>query len=64
MNKVYRVWFDSSADYGVCCVLVSAETEERALELAKEEIKCFPVLQNAPYRISVFDTSTENAAIC
>lgn len=63
--NVYRVWFDSGNDrYGVCCVLVSAMTEERAVELAKNHVKCFHELENAMYTVSQFNTSSENASIC
>lgn len=64
INNVYRVWFDSTNGPEVCCILVAAPNEKRALELAREAIKDFPDLKNAQYQISVFDTSTEKASIC
>lgn len=36
--NVYRVWFDAGK-IGVFCVLAAAETEKRALELAREQMK-------------------------
>ena len=64
--NVYRVWFDpvDGGDYGVCCILVSTTSEKRALELAREQVKDFPVLQNAQYQIDIFDTNSEHASIC
>jgi len=62
--NVYRVWFEPASGGEACCVAVSAMTEERALELAKEQVKCFPTLQNAQHQIMRFDTSTEHASIC
>lgn len=63
--NVYRVWFDSGNDrYGVCCVLVSAMTEERAVELAKNHVKCFHELENAPFIVNIFDTNKENVSVC
>lgn len=64
MNNVYRVWFDSTRGPEVCCVVVAAPTEKRALELAREQTKDFPDLQDAQYQISMFDISKESASIC
>lgn len=62
--NVYRVWFDPTTGGEGCCVLVAATSEARAIELAKEQVKDFPVLQNAQYQISIFDTNSERASIC
>lgn len=63
--NTYRVWFDTGNEkYGVCCVLVAAQTEERAVELAKNEVKDFPELLNAQYSVSRFETRKENVSIC
>ena len=63
--RVYRIWFDTGNErYGVCCVLVSARTEERAVELARHQVKVFPELLNAQYSVVEFDISKENASIC
>lgn len=64
MNNVYRVWFESTYSQDVCCVLVAAPTEKRALELAQEQTKDFPDLQDSRPRIALFDTSAEKASIC
>ena len=63
--NTYRVLLKSKNEkYGVCCVLVSAQTEERAVELARIKVKDIPELLNAQYSISKFDTSKENVSIC
>lgn len=64
MNNIYRVWFDSGSPDGVCCVLVSAPTEKSALELAREQMKDFPKMEEAPYQISIFNINDEHASIC
>ena len=64
MNKVYRVWFDPGCGYEICCVLVAAETEARAVELAKDQVRDFPSLLNSQCQVSLFDTSMERASIC
>lgn len=63
--NVYRIWFDTGNErYGICCVLVSARTEEKAIELAKHQVRDFPELLNAQYSIMKFNISNENASIC
>lgn len=64
MNNVYRIWFEPNTTQEVCCVLVAASTEERALELARKQIECFPEILEAQYKISCFDISEECASIC
>lgn len=61
--NVYRVWFDAGK-IGVFCVLAAAETEKRALELAREQMKNAPEIMNSPYQISAFDFTKENASVC
>lgn len=66
--NVYRVWIEGESSGEVCCVLVSAGTEGRAIELAKAETECFPELQRAleygGFRIAEFGADQERASIC
>ena len=63
--NVYRVWFDADNERcGTCCVLVSARTKQKAIELAKYQVRDFPELLNAQYSIMKFDIDEEHASIC
>ena len=66
--NIYRVWIEAESSSEVCCVLVSAKTESRAIELAKAETGGFPELQRAleygGFRIAKFGADQERASIC
>ena len=62
--KVFRCWFDPCNGHEVCCVLVCAIDEKRAIELAKKEISCFPEIANINPQVQEFDTEHEIASIC
>ena len=63
MNNIYRVWFEPESGE-TCCVLVSAQDEEKALKLAKEEVEGFSNLILSSYEIRLFDINIEHASIC
>jgi len=61
--KIFRVWFEPKQGE-VCCILVSANTEERAIELSKTQVEDFPELMSANINAQEFDMSIEHASIC
>lgn len=64
--KVYRVWFEPEGFAEVCCVLVAAQSESRALMLARQKVQEFPALMSDKCKVVVceFDTSEAHASIC
>jgi hypothetical protein len=61
--KVFRVWFEPKVGE-ICCVLVSSNSYDKAVELAKEKVNDFPSLLDGNISCQEFVLDGEHASIC